>query len=106
MTTSSNPDVLAELRPIQSLRPGQWLHGEYEDDDGQPFEMWSEVRVVMNLENVVTGQKSVRVLSVGTDGSPTELHQVKGFACRSLTVPQGRKCGLAIAPAPEDGGEQ
>jgi hypothetical protein len=87
-----------KYRALQHLQPGHWWLGEYETADGSGTEeVWAEVSMVLQMENVVTKRKSTRVIGICTDGERAEIHHLRGHEVPSLTAAQGRKAGMVIA---------
>lgn len=95
------PGSLMKYRAVEDIRPGGWWLGMYEDELGASnrVELWTQVSVVMEGEQIGTGRKIVRVYGTCTDGEPAELRVYRGTQVQSLTERDGTRCGLTTEPA-------
>ena len=97
------PESLMKYRAVENIRPLGWWLGTYKDDDGNSVEMWTQVSIVMESEQIATGRKIVRVYGTCTDGEPAELAVYRGAQVQSLTGRDGTRCGLTTEQASDDG---
>lgn len=93
-------ESLSRLRPIQKVKPGWWLLGEFiRNADGSHFEAWWQANTILELESPVHGPL-VRIYGVDTTGESVEFDQRRGYSVETVTEREGARCGLVV-PKPE-----
>lgn len=106
-TTIANIGRVARYRNVEKLQPGYWWLGSYgtEADPDQIEQIWAQASLILELEQIRTGRKVVRVLGTGIDGEPVELVNYRGYSVESLTERQGDKLGLVAELQSDDADE-
>lgn len=104
MTTSNIDTSQVKWRQVEHLQPGHWWLGEYpvDDESDTTVELWAQVSLRLDLVQLTTGRKVVRVFGTATDGEAVESVQYRGHQVQSLTQRQGAKAGLALPERAEE----
>jgi hypothetical protein len=92
--TATNAARAARYRNVEKLQPGYWWLGTYGADEDTAEQLWAQASMILELEQLTTGRRIVRVIGTATDGEPVELVQYRGYSVESLTERQGDKLGL------------